>query len=198
LEGRKTRRRIDHVVFPESGIASVVAEHRGGRRIVIGIVGSEGMSGTTVALGSDRSPHATYIQLVGRGHTIPVAALRKAMAQSRSLHAMLLKYVQAFMVQTAHTAIANARASLGERLARWLLILHDRVAGDELRLTHEFLALMMAVRRAGVTETLQRFEDLGLINRARGAIAVLDRKGIARIASHYYGTPEAEYRRLMR
>jgi Mn-dependent DtxR family transcriptional regulator len=72
------------------------------------------------------------------------------------------------------------------------------VAGDELRLTHEFLALMMAVRRAGVTETLQRFEDLGLINRARGAIAVLDRKGIARIASHYYGTPEAEYRRLMR
>ena len=194
----RPNRRIENVLFPESGVASVVAQHRDGRRIEIGIVGCEGMSGTTVVLGNDRSPHSTYMQVAGKGHAIPVAALRKAMAHSRTLHAVLLKYVQAFMVQTAHTAIANARASLSERLARWLLMAHDRVPGDELLLTHEFLSLMMAVRRAGVTETLQKFEDLDLIGRNRGEISILDRKGIEKIASHYYGTPEAEYRRLMR
>ena len=102
-----------------------------------------------------------------------MAALRKAMEQRRSLHGVFLRYVQAFMVQTAHTAIANARASLVERLARWLLMAHDRVPGDALYLTHEFLALMMAVRRAGVTESLQKFEDLQLIRCGRAEITVL-------------------------
>lgn len=194
----RPNRRIEDVVFPETGIASVVAEHPNGQRIEIGLVGCEGMSGSAVVLGDDRSPHATYIQLAGAGKRIPVAALRKAMEQRRSLHGVFLRYVQAFMVQTAHTAIANARASLVERLARWLLMAHDRVPGDALYLTHEFLALMMAVRRAGVTESLQKFEDLQLIRCGRAEITVLNRKGIEKVARQYYGTPEAEYRRLMR
>jgi CRP-like cAMP-binding protein len=102
------------------------------------------------------------------------------------------------MVQTAHTAIANARGTLIQRLARWLLMAHDRVPDDELKLTHEFLSLMMAVRRPGVTEALQSLEDGKLIRCARNQIIVLDRKGIKKIASFYYGIPETEYRRLMR
>jgi CRP-like cAMP-binding protein len=94
--------------------------------------------------------------------------------------------------------IANARATLIERLARWLLMAHDRVAGNVLNLTHEFLSLMMAVRRAGVTEALQSLEDRKLIECGRGTITVLDRKGIEKIAGHFYGVPEAEYRRLIR
>jgi CRP-like cAMP-binding protein len=128
---------------------------------------------------------------------MPATKLREATAESPSLHAILLRYVQAFTVQTAHTAIANARGSLLERLARWLLMAHDRVQGDKLNLTHEFLSLMMAVRRAGVTEALQHFEDRKLIECTRGQITMLNRQGIEKIAGHYYGVPEREYRRLI-
>jgi CRP-like cAMP-binding protein len=101
------------------------------------------------------------------------------------------------MSQTAHTAIANARAKLPERLARWLLMAHDRVPGDRLALTHEFLSLMLAVRRAGVTEAVQDLERKRLIETSRAEIVLLDRKGLERIAGNFYGVPEAEYRRLL-
>jgi CRP-like cAMP-binding protein len=84
--------------------------------------------------------------------------LRKAAQESESLQQLLLKYVQSFMVQTAHTAIANGRAKLPERLARWILMAQDRVGGGTLVLTHEFLGLMLGVRRAGVTETMQNLQ----------------------------------------
>ena len=194
----RPNKRIEWVYFPETGIASVVAEHPDGRRIEIGIIGCEGMTGSAVVLGGDRSPHASYIQVAGDGYCLPVADLRRVLAQSPSLRGVFLKYVQVFMVQTAHTAIANARATLVERLARWLLMAHDRVTGNVLNLTHEFLSLMMAVRRAGVTEALQALENRALIECGWRQITVLDRKGIEKIAGHFYGTPEAEYRRLMR
>jgi CRP-like cAMP-binding protein len=101
------------------------------------------------------------------------------------------------MVQTAHTAIANARAKLDERLARWILMADDRLDGASLPLTHEFLSLMLGVRRAGVTETIHALETLNLIKAARGEITVLDRKGVERKAGTSYGVPEAEYRRLI-
>jgi CRP-like cAMP-binding protein len=189
---------ITDVYFPLTGIASVIAQHPNGRRIEIGVIGCEGMSGTAIVLGNERTPHSTYIQVKGDGYCLPVPALRRAMGQSRSLHGWMLKYVQAFMVQTAHSAITNARATLIERLARWLLMAHDRVPGNTLDLTHEFLSLMMAVRRAGVTEALQALEGRKLIARRRSEITLLDRKGIEKVAGHFYGTPEAEYRRLMR
>jgi CRP-like cAMP-binding protein len=193
----RSNRRIEDVCFPETGIASVIAEHPGGRRIEIGLIGCEGMTGSAVVLGTDRTPHVTYIQVAGEGYRLPVPRLRELVAKSPTLRGLLLKFVQAFMVQTAHTAIANARGTLTERLARWLLMAHDRIPGDELALTHEFLSLMMAVRRPGVTEALQSLEDAGLIECGRGQITVLDRKGIEKIAGSYYGVPETEYRRLM-
>ena len=163
----------------------------------VGLVGREGMTGTAVVLGDDQSPHETYIQVAGEGQRIPAAELRKAMKASQSLHGLLLRYVQAFMVQTAHTAIANARAKLDERLSRWILMAHDRMAGNTLALTHEFLALMLGVRRAGVTEALQSLARQRLIEPRRGEIVVLNRQGIVRRAGSSYGAPEAEYRRLI-
>ena len=190
--------RIEEVCFPVTGIASVVAEHPNGRRIEIGLIGCEGMTGSAVVLGSESTPHTTYVQIAGEGYRLPVGKLRELMATSAALQRLLLKFVQAFMVQTAHTAIANARATLSQRLARWLLMAHDRVASDEIALTHEFLSLMLAVRRPGVTEALRSLEDAGLIHSVRGKITVLDRKGIEKLAGSYYGIPETEYRRLMR
>jgi CRP-like cAMP-binding protein len=189
---------IENVCFPETGIVSVIAVHPGGRRIEIGLVGCEGMTGSAVVLGTNRTPHETYIQVAGEGYRMSVTKLREVMANSPTLQAVLLKFVQAFMVQTAHTAIANARGTLTQRLARWLLMAHDRVPSDEIALTHEFLSLMLAVRRPGVTEALQSLEAARLIKCARSLITVLDREGIERIAGSYYGVPETEYRRLMR
>jgi CRP-like cAMP-binding protein len=105
--------------------------------------------------------------------------------------------VHVFMVQTAHTAIANARTKLDERLARWILMAHDRLSDKSLPLTHEFLSLMLGVRRAGVTEALHELTAQKLIQSARGSVVVLNRKGIERMAGAAYGTPEAEYRRLI-
>ena len=96
-----------------------------------------------------------------------------------------------------HTAIANARANIDKRLARWILMAHDRTGGNALPLTHEFLSLMLGVRRAGVTEALQNLRSRKLIENGRNKIVVRDRKGIERMAGGSYGTPEKEYRRLI-
>src|SRR4029077_4267580 len=131
------------------------------------------------------------------GKCIPAAELRDATRKSLSLRDSLLKYVQAFGVQTAHTAIANAQARMDIRLARWLLMAHDRIGDDMLPLTHEFLSLMLGVRRPGVTEALNALRKQELISYKRGDITVRNRKGLERTAGEAYGIPEAEYRRLI-
>jgi CRP-like cAMP-binding protein len=189
-------RRIESVYFLEIGIASVVALHLE-TRVEVGLIGCEGMSGTAVVLGGDRSPHHTYVQVAGQAQKIKADELRKAMSASESLRSLLLKFAQAFMVQTAHTAIANARSHIDQRLARWILMAHDRTHDDNLPLTHEFLALMLGVRRAGVTDALQSLKRRKLIDTGRNHIVLRNRKGLERKAGSSYGTPEKEYRRLI-
>jgi len=128
---------------------------------------------------------------------MPASELRKAFQTSPSLRNSLLKFAQAFGVQTSHTAICNAHFKLDVRLSRWLLMAHDRIGEDTMPLTHEFLALMLAVRRPGVTEALHALREQGLISYGRGLITVEDRKGMERKAGAAYGVPEAEYRRLI-
>jgi CRP-like cAMP-binding protein len=196
-EIERPNRRIDTVYFMDAGIASVVAVQADDTQVEVGLVGSEGMSGTAVVLGGDQTPHSTYIQVAGEAQWIEADQLRKAMRASGSLHALLLKYVQVFMVQTTHTAIANARAQINRRLARWILMAHDRTGDKTLPLTHEFLALMLGVRRSGVTEALQSLKRRALIETGRNQIVVLSRNGIEKMAGASYGVPEKEYRRLI-
>ena len=190
-------RQIENVYFMEAGIASVVAVQPDETRVEVGLIGREGMSGIAVVLGGDQSPHSTYIQVAGGGQRITAKELRKAMNASQTLHGLLLKFVQIFMVQTAHTAIANARAHIDKRLARWILMAHDRTGDDALPLTHEFLSLMLGVRRAGVTEALQSLKRQRLIDTGRNQIVMRNRKGLERLARGSYGVPEKEYRRLI-
>jgi len=201
LELRKNlerpNKRIDAVYFPEHGFASVVAMQPNGKEAEVGLIGREGVTGTPVVLGNHRSPHAVYIQAAGEGQCMPADELRKAILASPSLHGRLLKFVQSFVIQTAQTAICNAQSKLDQRLARWILMAHDRLGVDTLPLTHEFLSLMLAVRRPGVTEALHALKNRGLIGAARGNITVRDRKGLERTAAQSYGLPEAEYRRLL-
>lgn len=189
-------RPIDAVYFLEAGIASVTTNVRREIPIEVGIIGREGFVNLPVLMGIDRSPSDTFMQIHGTGLRIGVEPLRKAMAQSRTLTPILLRFVHVYMVQTASTVLANGRARIPERLARWLLMAADRVNGDGIALTHEFLATMLGVRRPGVTIALREFERRGLIDGARGTITLLDRGALEAEANGYYGTAEAEFERL--
>lgn len=125
-EMERPNRRIETVYFMEAGVASVVAVQPDATKIEVGLIGPEGMSGLAVILGGDQSPHSTYIQVAGEGQRITADKLRTAMKASESLRTLLLKFVQVFMVHTAHTAIANARSHIDQRLARWILMAHGR------------------------------------------------------------------------
>jgi len=188
---------ITHVYFVETGVVSVVAVNEEDHRIEVGVIGKEGMTGVPLVLGDDRAQHSAYMQIGGNGRRMPAAAFLDALGRSESLRSLMMKSAQAFMIQTAHTALANGRAKLEERLARWLLMAHDRLDSDSVPLTHEFLAVMLGVRRAGVTVALHSFERRGLITTKRGQLTLVDRTGIEKVAGSFYGIPEAELKRLM-
>jgi CRP-like cAMP-binding protein len=139
----KANQPIEHVYFLEDGIASVVGDSKTFGQIEIGIIGKEGVTGLHVILGNDRSPHETFMQVAGSALRIDAQKLRAAMDKSRTLHQLLLGYVQVFMIQTSQTAIANAAAVLTQRLARWLLMCEDRLNAKPMPLTHQFLAVML-------------------------------------------------------
>jgi CRP-like cAMP-binding protein len=191
-------RRIDHIYFIESGFASVVTNGPGDRGIEVGLIGREGMTGLAIVMATDRTPNETLMQLSGRGQQVTSTFLRAAMKQSASLRRSLLNYGHAFLVQTSHTARANGLFKIEERLARWLLMAHDRVEGDEFAVTQELLALALGVTRPGVTVALGSLGKSGLIQAKRGVILIVDRAGLVNSAKDAYGAPEAEFHRLFR
>src|SRR5688500_16105897 len=191
-------RPIAHAYFLESGIASVVANGAPDQSIEVGLIGRDGMTGLPIILGTDRSGYETYIQVAGTGHRITADTLRTALEKSASFRQVCLNCVHVFMIQAANTALANGRAKIEERLARWLLMAHDRADDDEVPITHEFLSIMLGVRRAGVTVALNLLEDRGLVRGQRGTVVILDRKTLIELTNGFYGGPEAEARRLFR
>lgn len=113
------------------------------------------------------------------------------------LRDLMLRYVQSFMIQSAHSIVSNAHSRIDARLARWLVMCDDRIVGDEINLTHEFMAQMIAAQRTGVTEALHTIEDGGMIQSTRGLVVILDRAKLELLAGDAYGAPEKEYRRLI-
>jgi CRP-like cAMP-binding protein len=186
---------ISHLYFIESGLVSIVGIAKPNHRIEVGMIGYEGVTGSDVVLGNDRSANELLVQSAGSALRISIPALRKIMGSSQSFTSTLLNYVHTFMVQGSQTALANGRGRLDERLARWLLMWHDRIQNDEIPTTHELLALLLGVRRAGVTVALHELEGRGLIRSLRGRIRIVDRTGLQLAASGFYGIPECEYER---
>ncbi|ESY39452.1 Crp/Fnr family transcriptional regulator [Mesorhizobium sp. M0152] len=184
---------IERVYFPETGIASVVATMTGGRQSEAGIVGRDGMTGVAVLLGQDKSPNETYIQVAGNGWILPVEALRSAIAASQSLRESLLRYAHAFLIHSSRTALVNGHSKIEERLARWLLMVQDRVEGNRIYLTHEFPATMLGARRPGVTTALQMLEYRGLVHARRGEITIVDRVGMKQLTHGAYGEEEQSH-----
>ena len=186
-----------HVYFLDEGLGSVLLGPERITGIEVGMIGREGFIGTSVVLGAEQSPHHTFIQLPGKGWRIASGALCDAMDASPELRRLLLRYVHVYMVQIASTAYANSDYTVEERLARWLLMCHDRVDGDLIAITHEFLALMLGVRRTGVTVATHVLEGEHMIRASRGLIAVVDRDKLKKKANGSYGLAEAEYDRLL-
>jgi CRP-like cAMP-binding protein len=179
-------------------LASIVANERGGESIEIGVVGSEGMTGLALLMNVDRTPLDTLVQIDATAQRIRADRLRAAMDENPGLNRLLTRYAHVFLIQAAFTALANGRHTVEERLARWLLMAHDRAEHDHVSMTHALLAVMLGVRRPGVTVALKALEQRGLIQVGRGLVSIIDREGLEIAANGIYGRPESEYRRLFR
>jgi CRP-like cAMP-binding protein len=190
--------RIQAVCFPETGIVTLSDLGGEGGRIGIGHIGYEGFIGWPVLLGCDRSLHEARITAEG-GVAVHIAsdALIEACRKSEGLRDLLLRFVHAFVIQMGRTVVSSLTQPVEVRLSRWTLMAHDRVEGDEIKVTHDEIAVMLAVRRASVTDALHILEGESLIRATRGRVLVRDRRGLRRIAGEAYGFFEAEYSRLI-
>ena len=184
---------IEYAYFPTSGICSVIADNAVGVRYETGIVGKEGFIGIAMVLHEESARSHVVVQVAGRALRIARKALENAMTNGPILFATLQHFSHVFGVQTAQTAVTNGRNTISQRLARWILMCQDRADAPEFALTHEFLAVMLAVRRSGVTKALHDLQARKLIQSTRGRIAILNRTGLLEIAGGAYGVPEREY-----
>ena len=187
---------IQYVIFPESGFSSTVANTFEGR-IEVGLIGREGLVGLPVVLGTDRTPHTHMVQGVGEGLRIPSQDLTAMLAERPSIFKPFGLFTQSLIIQVAETAYANATFDIEARLARWILMVQDRVGGDEVLLTHDFLSMMLGVRRPGVTTATHVLEGTGSIRAKRGRIEIRDREKLVELAGDAYQTAEREYERMM-
>ncbi|QCO16816.1 Crp/Fnr family transcriptional regulator (plasmid) [Azospirillum brasilense] len=188
---------IRHVHFPDTGLSSFVALFEGGGSLEVGMIGRDGLIGMPILLGADTVAQECLMQIPGNGWRMEAEALRQAAARSPSLQTVLLRCVMAFLAQVSQTAACNGAHRLDERLARWLLMSHDRCEGDRLPLTQEFLSTMLGVRRAGVTVAAGALQRAGIINYISGDITVLNRSALEIASCECYGIVREQTKGLL-
>lgn len=189
--------RIDHVYFPQEGMVSLVQPLENGAMIEVGMIGNEGLVGVPVLLGAETSPLEAMVQIPGSALRMEASVFREEAGRHPVLLGLLLRYVQALHVQVSLSAACNGRHTLPERLARWLLTARDRVASDQMPFSHEFLSMMLGVRRAGVTVAVGTLKAAGLIRNTHGQVTILDRQGLEGACCECYRTVRNEYQRLI-
>jgi CRP-like cAMP-binding protein len=193
----RPREPVTQLFFPESGYVSIVGENSGGR-VEVGMIGREGLIGASaVLLGAGTTPYHEFVQCPGELLAIDATNFCAAVDHSPTLRKFMLRYLQTKLIQARQTALVNAAYNMDVRLARWILLCHDRVDGDEIPVTHDFIALMLGVQRSGATIAVQTVEGTGSIKATRGRITVRDRERLIALANGSYGTTEAEYARLI-
>jgi CRP-like cAMP-binding protein len=188
---------VEAVLFVETGMVSLLATLEDGEQVEVGVVGREGLIGLPVVFGDDRSMVEARVQQEGTALRMDAPALRDGMQDSAALRGLLHRYVLAFQAQVTMTAACNARHAIEQRLARWLLIAHDRAGADEFPMTHEFMAMMLGVRRPGVSLAAGVLQKAGLIHYVRGRMAVTDRPGLEAASCECYHTARREFARLL-
>jgi CRP-like cAMP-binding protein len=193
----EARAPIDYSYFPTSGTLSAVVVLSTGNMIEVATIGREGAAGLPAFIKAQTSPNRVFCQVPGEALQIESHILERAAQHDGLLRKLLFKYHAAFTFQVSQSVACNGSHVLQERCCRWLLMTHDRVDGDEIQLTHEFLAAMLGVRRSSVTETLQALKEKGLIDYGRGKITVMNRQRMEDGSCECYASVRAEYARLL-
>ena len=190
--------RIAELGFPEGGVAAFLDEGAGGERVAAGVTGFEGALGVDALLGQAQWAHDVLLRGAD-AHvvTIPAERLLHACALSRRIHDLLLRFAGNLTRQFARNGMLNLSAPMEARMARWILLYHDRLDGDDFPMTHEEISIMLGVRRASATDILHVLEGHGAIRNSRGRLQVRDRARLEQIAGAGYGDIEANYRTLI-
>jgi CRP-like cAMP-binding protein len=188
---------IPHVFFPLHGVVSLVIMVEGGISLEVGTIGNEGMVGTPVFLGSERSPTRAISQVAGEALRMETTFFQEEMKRGGPLHGLVQRFTQAMINQISQSTVCNHRHSVLKRMCRWLLMSHDRVGADEFHLTQEFLAQMLGVRRPTVTAVARKLQLDGLIAYHRGQLTILDRKGLEAASCECYEVVAKELDRLL-
>ncbi|MFP6800613.1 MAG: Crp/Fnr family transcriptional regulator [Pseudomonas sp.] len=185
---------IRHVYFPLSGFISLVTTLDGHQPLEMGLIGNEGVLGATLALGVSQAPMRAVVQGSGSALRISSQLFRQQLLKSPALLLTLKRYLYVVMAQLSQSAACTHFHEIEPRLARWLLMTHDRAHADHFHLTHEFLADMLGVRRSGVSIAAALLQARGLISYSRGEINILDRAGLELAACECYAALQADYR----
>lgn len=188
---------IRHVYFPTTAIASLVIVLEDGSTVEAGIVGNTGMVGIPVVLGAESSTSQAITQHTGEALMMTVEALQAELRRNGQLQQLLLRFIHMLFAQISQTAACNRLHTVEERLARWLLIMHDRINEDEFMLTQEFISTMLGSRRAGVTVAAGTLQQAGLISYKRGRIRILDRERLEEVSCECHRVVKEEYDRAL-
>jgi CRP-like cAMP-binding protein len=184
---------IRHVYFPNNSIVSLLSAVGERQHLEVGIVGNDGMAGLPVFMGVSKSRVRGLVQGEGSALKMKAAALRRELSNGSVLPKLLHRYTHSLLTQISQSAACNRFHLVNPRLARWLLMTHDRIEGDEFRLTQEFLSQMLGVRREGVTLAAGMLQKQNLIRYSRGRIKILDRAGLEAAACKCYAVVKDEY-----
>jgi CRP-like cAMP-binding protein len=193
----EARAPIEYAYFPNSGALSAVVVMSDGNMIEVATVGPEGAVGLPILMTAESSPNRVLAQISGESMRIDAAVLRQIAAHDEEMRQLFVSYYNAFTFQCSQSVACNGLHSVQQRCCRWLLMSHDRIPGDDIFLTHEFLAVMLGVRRPSVTEVLQPLNEKGLVANGRGKITVLNRRGLEDEACECYRLVRDEYARML-
>jgi len=188
---------IEHVYFPINGVASLVITMADGASAEVGTIGSEGMVGLPICLGDREAPSSVYVQVPGTALRLDAGVFRKEFERSGTLHQTIVRYAHAFFNQVAQSAACAHLHQVEQRCCRWLLMTRDRMPSGEFLLTHEFLGMMLAVRRTTVTDVMGGLQKAGLIRYRRGHVTILDHEGLRQRACECYEISKREFDRLL-
>jgi CRP-like cAMP-binding protein len=187
---------IEYAYFPETAVFSMLSEMENGDTVEVGPVGNEGLVGLRVFLGARTSLDRVIVHVAGSAMRVSASALKEELTSGVSLiPEKLMRYTQMLLAMTGRSGACNKLHRVEQQLARWLLLMGDYV-GDELRLTHDLMALTLGVRRAGVTVAANGFRTAGVIGYQRGHIQLIDREGLEALACECYQAIKGEYDNL--
>jgi CRP-like cAMP-binding protein len=190
-------RPIEHVYFPIDGVASLVVTTAEGASAEVGTIGSEGMVGLPICLGDHDAPSSVYVQVPGTALRMEAGIFRHELARSPTLNVVMLRYAHAFFNQVAQSAACAHLHRVEQRCCRWLLMTRDRMPSDDFLLTHEFLGMMLGVRRTTVTDVMSGLQKEGLIRYRRGHVTILDHAALRQRACECYEISKLEFDRML-